>query len=796
MIRSGSGHVHLAGACGVGMAGLALLLKARGLKVSGCDVAVSPIAGWLAGKGIKVASGHAPSHLTRDVRWVIRSSAVPVDAPEMQAAMRRKLPVFMRGETLAAILEGAESVAVAGTHGKTTTTGLATQILRACGRSPSFCIGGEVPSLGGVAGIGRGKALVVEADESDGTLSLYEPDYAVITNIEPDHMEHFGSMDGLRRCFGDLVKGAHRKVIYCADDPGAASLCDGWIKGVSYGLSKEASVRGTRMVLRQESSSFDVERNGVRLGKVGLPLPGRHNVANALAAIAVVLEMGIEFDRIRRALAKVELPRRRFEKAVCRRDLLVISDYGHHPSEIRALVVAATRLARSRRGTGGHRMRAAFQPHRYSRTLALGPHFPDAFSGVDEVVLVPVYEASEKVVSGGTIYDLYATWRNTISGARGNRRKTGATGATAAPPADSPWDLPSLTGRSAPPVLLAGSLEQAWQYFRRTRLKGDTLLVVGAGDVEKIAGWAKDECDGGQTAAHRADRSCVRGIGLKSTVVRYDEPLSRRTTFKVGGTADIWMDIGSVGDLRKIVRTAARRKMPFRLVGGGSNILAADLGVRGICARLTGAGFKGIKATGSLVVAGAGVPLAGLLAWTEANRRAGLEFLEGIPGTVGGALRMNAGAWGGEIGRHIVWIRFMDDHGAIRLLRKPKFAYRQGISCRCIMEAAFKLRVGNPAVSRKVRSGIADKRAWMKGLHCAGSVFKNPPGDSAGRLIEKAGLKGMTVGGATISPKHANVIVAAKGASASDVIALAGKTRTEVKLRFGVELETELEILQ
>lgn len=800
MVGAGKGHVHLTGICGIGMAGLALLLKSRGLKVSGCDLSVSPISGWLRARGMSVAASHDPSHISRGVKWVVRSSAVPSDAPEITAAAEMEVPVFKRGETLAALLEGVESVAVAGTHGKTTTTGLITQVLRSCGCHPSFCIGGEIPVLGGVAGIGSGKTLVVEADESDGTLSCYAPGCAVITNIEPDHMEHFGSMDALRRCFGDLVKKTTGSVIYCADDLEAAALCKGLLKSTSYGFSRTADVRGTCVEMESESSTFTVAQNGESLGKIRLPLPGRHNIENALAAIAVALGKGLEFGRISRALSKVELPRRRFEKAVCTGELLVISDYGHHPSEISVLVAAAKRLASSRGHAASPRIRAVFQPHRYSRTLALGPHFPGAFSGINEVVLVPVYAASEKVVSGGSIFDLYSEWRIQKTGARAHGKKVGIPGSKTMWAANLSGIQPPGRRPSVPPVLLAGSLDQAWQYFRRTQCKGDTLLVVGAGDVERIAGWAKTECaEEGKKAARRKRRPAgvLSGLDLEDTVIRFDESLARKTTFRVGGTADIWMEIGTTGDLRKVIRYAARHDLPFRIVGGGSNVLASDLGVRGITARLTGAVFKRIESDRKTVVAGAGVALARLLTWLEQNGWAGLEFLEGIPGTVGGALRMNAGAWGDEIGKHVSLVRSVDQAGAVRVLRQPEFAYRKGVSSPGIIEAVFNLNMGGkPQTIKRRRTEIAAKRTWMNGLHCAGSVFRNPPGDFAGRLIEKAGLKGAVVGGAAISTRHANVIVTGQKACASDVLALIGKVKTEVKLKFGIDLESEVVILQ
>jgi len=713
-----------------------------------------------------------------------------MDAPEIKAALRRGLPVFKRGETLAALLEGAGAVAVAGTHGKTTTTGLIAQVLQTCGRKPSFCIGGEIPGLAGVAGVGNGNVLVVEADESDGTLSSYSPDYAVITNIEPDHMEHFGTMDALRCCFGELVMKTRKRVIYCADDPEASALCEGWVKSLSYGFSKAADVRGTRVKIGGDSSTFTVMRKGVETGTVRLPLPGRHNVANALGAIAVALEMGLEFSKIRKAIAGVTLPRRRFERVVCTRDLDVISDYGHHPSEIKALVAAVRSLVRSRPGGGG-RIRAVFQPHRYSRTHALGPLFPGAFAGVDEVVLVPVYAASEKLLSGGTIFDLYSIWRAL------ERQSGGGIGACHRDKfAHAPLKLLGSEDWIVPRPLLAVSLEQAWQYLQKTRRKGDILLVVGAGDVEKIADWAKKAITGRCKSKPLTSTGLALKLGLSDTVIRFDEPLGRKTTFRVGGTADIWMEIGAVDDLQKVVKYAARLNMPCRLLGGGSNVLVGDLGVRGITARLTGGDCRRIWRDGDLIVAGASVPLGRLLTWLEKNEMTGLEFLEAIPGTVGGAIRMNAGAWGDAIGNHVASVACIDLNGDLKLLKKPEFEYRRGVEHCEILSAAFKLKTGDQSSIRKLRLKIAGKRAWMKGLHCAGSVFRNPPGDFAGRLIEQVGLKGASIGGASIFGKHANVIVTENGARASDVLALMGRARTEVKLKLAVDLENEIELLE
>jgi UDP-N-acetylmuramate--L-alanine ligase/UDP-N-acetylenolpyruvoylglucosamine reductase len=744
------------------MAGLAVLLRDRGLAVSGCDLARNSLAPWLERQGIRVLRGHGPEHLESGTGWLIRSSAVPDDAPELAAARARGIPVSRRGEVLAALLDGRASVAVGGTHGKTTTTGFIAQILAAAGRAPAFCIGGEVSALGGVAGTGAGAAMVVEADESDGTLALYAPDIAVITNIEFDHMEHFAGVEAFEACFARFAANARRQVIYCADDPRAARVCGGCPNGVSYGAGPGAAVRAEAITLLPGESRYTLVRGGVAFGEVRLPVPGRHNVLNSLAAAATGLALGLAFEQIREALGRVELPRRRFERVVDRPDVTVISDYAHHPSEVAAVVRVAA-------GLGRRRTLAVFQPHRYTRTLALGAEFPAAFAGVDELVLAPVYAASEKPLPGGTIEDLYAHFR--------------AAGVPAA-------------------VRLAASLPQAWGYLRTRLARGDLLLVVGAGDVERIAGWARDAL--GERPLEAVNpapgwRGEVEALGLEHTLVRWDEPLGPRTTFGVGGSADLWLEIGSEQDLAAVYRWAFERGVPRRVFGGGSNVLASDLGVRGAVLRLAGAEFRRLDFADGIVRVGAAVPLARLTAWAAEKGLAGLEFLHGIPGTAGGAVRGNAGAWGHAIGERVAWLRVLASAGLKTLDASAlDFGYR---SCPAlhwfpVLEAGLRVEPGARATIEAAMAAGDERRAWMRGLRCAGSVFKNPPGHAAGRLIEQAGLKGRAVGSARISERHANVIVAGPGACASDVLALIELTRRAVRDRTGINLELEVALLE
>ena len=751
LLREG-GHVHLVGACGVGMAGLAALLEARGLRVSGCDIQLNRLSAWLKGRGVTVCEGHDPDHIDDSVAWVVRSAAVAETHPEIERAVRLGRPVFRRGEVLPWLLAASFSVAVSGTHGKTTTTAFIAQVLRSADRDPSWFVGAEVDALGGLAHRGEGGTIVVEADESDGTVALYRPDLAVVTNIEFDHMEHFADVEAFEQCFRAFVSAAKR-VVYCADDPRASSLCGGLPGAVGYGFTGSAAICGVERREGEDGQSFSVRRAGALCGRIELGPPGHHNALNALAAVAVALELGVEWDEIRRGLSGAGLPRRRLERVVERDGVTVMSDYAHHPSEVRALLDAV----------GGDRYRrrlAVFQPHRFSRTVALGAEFPPSFAGADTVVLTPVYAASEAPLRGGSMWDLYAKFR----GHYGTNREAGR-----------------------PDVLTATSLEQAWEFARREVRPGDLLLIVGAGDVERLAGWA------GAVAAFGGDAAVP---GLPDCAVRYREPLARHTTLGVGGYADAWVEARSTESLAALLQWSSRCGQAVHVMGAGSNVLASDLGLRGVTVRLAGDAFTSVDVVDGELVAGAGVTLAHLLGWAEERGLAGLEFLEGIPGTVGGALCMNAGAWGDEIGNHVSWIRGLSPEGGDRILCRDELAleYRGvgGIEELVLIGAAFLVRKDDPEAIRGRRAGVSARRQWLRGVRCAGSVFRNPPGRSAGRLLEASGAKGLEVGGARVYERHANVIVTSEGATASDVRAVIEAGRERVMEHFGIRLETEV----
>jgi len=276
------------------------------------------------------------------------------------------------------------------------------------------------------------------------------------------------------------------------------------------------------------------------------------------------------------------------------------------------------------------------------------------------------------------------------------------------------------------------------------------------------------------------------------------EPLATRTTLRVGGSADAWVEVGSTSDLARVMAWAAQRRVPFRVLGAGSNVLVSDLGVRGVVARLSGADFRGLRREGDAVVVGGAVPAAKLLNELQEMGLAGLEFLEGIPATVGGCLAMNAGAWGSTVGEQVSWIRCLNRSGTECILRQwdLEWCYRDcpTLDSRVVVEAAFSVVVDDPQAIAERRDGLAAKRGWLRGKRSAGSVFKNPEGDFAGRLLEDAGLKGCCVGGARVAREHANVIETLSGATASDVMALMAKMREAVQEKRGIRLQPEIAV--
>ena len=619
-------RVHFMGIGGVGMAGLAALLKSSGCDVSGCDLHSSPRTKWLEGLGIRVSIGHDAAHV-EDADELVITPAVPGDSPELEKAVVSGVPTRRRGELLAEIVSSRESIAVCGSHGKTTTATFIAKLLVALGEKTGWVIGGETgsfPVAGFVPGRDAGEGdgvLVAEADESDGTLALYHATTLVVTNCEYDHPDHFRTKEEYLACFNAARRNAGSVV---------------------------------------ESSELDaVKELDVFRRLDAIESLAGHNRRNALTAAFVALRRGHPVESVAAALPGVvkELPDRRFERLAPG----VYTDYAHHPTEMKCAVSMARAVCS---GT----LRVLFQPHRHSRTRALLKEFPASFDGADEVILCPTYAAFENPVEGGDVADLYAECRQ--AGVKG--------------------------------LHLARSCMEAWHHASATMKEGDLTLLLGAGDIIELAPLARDFIIGSAPAVQ----------------------------------TELW-------------------------IGAGTNTWQSDL--------VTGEVYRKSESPAG-----------------RSGSTLGIPWMAGIPGTIGGWVKMNAGAFGHSISEVL---RRVKVDGEWRDAKDCGFGYRTSSIEGEIQD--IELVDDKDLFGDVPAAGYLARRKKFP-PRTNGSVFRNPPGDYAGRLLEAAGVKGMRVGGAYVWEEHANVIARDEDATSSDVLALARLMRSKVLFRFGVALEPEV----
>ncbi len=444
------GAVHLVGVGGAGMSGIARVLLARGHVVSGSDAKDSLALAALRALGATVHVGHAADQV-EDADTVVVSSAIAPDNPEVVAARDRGLRVLLRAEALATLLVGRRAVAVAGTHGKTTTTSMLTVAAQHCGVDPSFAIGGELNEAGSNAHHGTGEVFVVEADESDGSFLVYRPYAAVVTNVEADHLDHYGSAQAYEQAFRDFIATVDPAgfLVMCAEDPGSLALAatarESGLDVRTYGTSEDADLRMDALSTDGATSRWQAVLHGRRLGEVVIPVPGVHHARNSAAALLAGLGLGLPVGPLVEGLASFTGVRRRMELKGSAGGIRVYDDYAHHPTEVRAQLVAARSM------TGEGRLIVVFQPHMYSRTAAFADAFGQALGLADEVVVMDVYGAREDPVPG-------------VSGA--------LVSAAVPLPAEQVVYAPSW---SAVPDEVA----------RRSR-SGDLVVTLGAGDVTLI----------------------------------------------------------------------------------------------------------------------------------------------------------------------------------------------------------------------------------------------------------------------------------------------------------------------
>lgn len=444
-----SEHVHFIGIGGYGMSAIARVMLDMGYRVSGSDVASQDLTEKLSAQGAKVFIGHEAKNVS-GADLVVFSTALPKDNVEMLEAEKLQIPILHRSQMLARLLNEQSGVAVAGAHGKTTTSSMIALVMEECQLDPTYIIGGEIMNVGSNAKSGRGEYLIAEADESDGSFLNYHPAVAIVTNIEADHLENYdGSYDKLKDAYRQFLNHVKEDgiAVVCQDCPDVRELIPG-IKAnvITYGIDENADYTASNLSFVDRTSSFDVHHHGKYLGRAKLSVPGKHNVYNALATIITCLNAGLAFEKIAEALFEFRGAKRRFQVLLEQDGLIVIDDYAHHPTEIQATISAAKAI--------GKRIIAVFQPQRYTRTHFLFDAFSRSFGEADEVIITSIYSpAGEKRIEGVTSEKL----------------------------------VEMICQNSHSEAKFIATKEEVQEYLLQHIQSGDLVLTMGAGDIWKVA---------------------------------------------------------------------------------------------------------------------------------------------------------------------------------------------------------------------------------------------------------------------------------------------------------------------
>ena len=742
-------RIHLIGVAGAGMSGLARMLLEMGHRVSGCDRVTSIETERLQQAGLMFSCPHNPDAV-KDAEVVIYSSAIREDNVALHAARENSCLCLRRAECLAAILNNKKGVVVAGTHGKTTTSSLTTHLLREGRLRPCHYVGAEIPVLGANAHWNADSDyLIAEGDESDGTLVNYIPEHSIILNIEAEHLDFYRDLDHIKSVFDTLCKQTRGTIFYCKADAGAADVCGKYPNSISYGW-QDADYTATDVTVKRGRTLYTINHHGTPLGRVELGIPGRHNVLNSLAATAAALEMGCDFASITRGLASFAGARRRFETKYLSRDYRVVDDYGHHPTEIAATLQTAQSLKPDR-------LVVLFQPHRYTRTQLLRDDFGRVLQNVDQLFVADVYPASELPIpgiSGQTIVD-------------------------------------AVQEHGPVPAQFLPNLSLAHHVVGNILRPGDLFLTLGAGNVHESG--SKIAADLRVLAEMHQECSDV--------TARLYEPMSKHTTVGVGGEAQYWVEPDNVETMQAVLNFFKDRNIPVHIVGRGSNLVVRNGGIRGAVIHPAGGEFEKLELHGNKITAGAGVRLKKLAAFAAQNGIAGFEWMDGIPGCVGGSLRMNAGSMGSDMASVFVKATALDEDGELVEVERdtmpaPKYRSMPAFEHTMVTEATF---AGTPGDTAAIEAKMDEYRAKRKASQpqepSFGCTFVNPEEIPAGKLIEELGLKGTSIGGAQVSAVHGNFIVNTGNAKATDVTELIDLIRAKAKAERGITLRTEVQVI-
>lgn len=733
------------GAGGMGMAPLACWMAQAGYSVCGYDAHLQErVRRWLVDAGVTLEDFIFPEQVSR-FTTVVYSSAVPQTHPLLVAARAAGLRVLRRGEMLAEVARHKRLVAVVGSHGKTTTSGMIAHGLLRSGIEANYVLGGLFADAATPpARYSDSEWLVAEVDESDGTIDGFAPDVTLVLNVDWDHADRYGDADELDHAFTQLLNRTKGALL------------------LSEGLHLKPTC---------DASAQTFNGSAERLG-LNSPPAGRFNQMNGDAAAAVLALIG--GDLAADTLSSFPGMARRQTTLFADSDLKIVEDYAHHPTEIDALIECL------RGNEPDKKLVVVFQPHRFSRTRQFKREFARSLQAADEVYLLPVYAAHESDAFGGETSDLAESFEG------------------------------------ASPVQLSMSL-CGFQMLAETLHDDSTQLAfVGAGDIEEFAGaftsWMRVESQAGVaassdgrevlTCAQQVDAACMDYLRARLSPecsLKNEEPLANKTTIRIGGAARLYAEPANLSDLRVLLRGAKLFELSTFCLGRGSNLLVCDEGFDGLVIRFSAPAWRRVESLGDgRIWAAAGGRLKEICGFAAKNGLGGFEFLEGIPGAVGGALRMNAGAMGSWMFDVVERVQYIDESGRYQDLPKEAFhfGYRKveeisrGIALGAVLrsadaesEASIRDRIDRYSTSRK--------ESQPRGSS-AGCIFKNPEGNFAGKLIDELGIKGMRVGAAEVSDVHGNFIVNHGGAKAADVIELVQQIRAKVKAESGYILEPEV----
>ena len=745
--------IYMIGIGGSGMTGLAHLMVDLGFKVLGSDIVDNTEIQQLRNRGVVIYQGHEPQflHASRP-ELIVYSSAVRMDNPELAIASKLQIPIIRRAVLLAALAGSRRTVCVAGMHGKTTTSAIIAHSLDILNPESGFAIGAAVPQLARHARVSFSDDafFVVETDESDGNLSEFSPEQSILLNIDEEHLDYYENLDAICTEFVVFAKQTKGSLIYCADDPRLTDLFCNRPNSISYGFNPTSDYQ----VEVGAKGEFQVKRREQVLGQFKIELLGEKNISNAVAAIAFLHSNGYAVEEISHALRRFKGVNRRQQKLFGDYSYQIFDDYGHHPREIEATISAIKEECSAR-------LLVAFQPHRFTRTKYLLSDFTTCFDGADLLWITEVYAANEAPIKD-------------VNGRL----------------------LAQEISNNGQPAAYVATLDELRTKVSQALRPGDVILFMGAGDVTQVAHQLATDLDMKETL-HAIE---LRELLDSESKVLENEPMARRTTIGVGGAADIYIEPSSELDLANILRYAAAHELPLTLLGRGSNLLIQDDGIRGVVIKLKHKSFNFIEVSGDQIRCGAGARLNHIANAARDAGLAGMEFMEGIPGCLGGALRMNAGAWNGETFGKVVSVKFMTKDGYVkeRPVDQMGAVYR---NCPILGE--------NIALEATLRGIISEKSIVQEKMNClrkqriksqphyrsAGCMFKNPEGSSAGQLVDECNLKGLQVGGARVSEKHGNFIINSGNASAADVIDLMEKVKSKVSELKGVKLQTEVQII-